>query len=57
MEDSTNSNKYTTAGTSIDEVKRRNESSGLSYTEAMELIAKTGSTGTHIYKDSTNTDA
>ena len=54
MKDTSNPNKFTTAGTSIDEVKRQNANSGLSYNEAMELIAKTGGTGTHIYKDPTN---
>lgn len=56
MKNSTNPSKYTTAGTNIDEVKRENENSGLSYNEAMELIAKTGGTGTHSYKNSTNKD-
>ena len=56
MKNNTNSSKYTTAGTNINEVKQENENSGLSYNEVMELIAKTGGTGTHIYKDPTNKD-
>ena len=32
--------KYTIAGTNIDEVKRQNANSGLSYNELNELIAK-----------------
>ncbi|WP_198949192.1 hypothetical protein [Lottiidibacillus patelloidae] len=35
------SSKYTIAGTNIDEVKQRNASSGLSYNEALTLLAQT----------------
>lgn len=55
MKDSTDSSKYTAAGTNIDEVKRQNANSGLSYNEAMELIAKTGGIGTHSFKDTKDT--
>jgi hypothetical protein len=34
-------NKFTIAGTNIDEVKQRNASSGLSYNEALTLLAQT----------------
>lgn len=43
---------YTVAGTNINEVKRQNELSGLSYNEVKELLAKTtGGHGTRIYSD------
>lgn len=35
-----NNAKYTIAGTNIDEVKRQNANSGLTYNELNELIAK-----------------
>lgn len=35
-------NQYTKTGTNIDEVKRKNAASGMSYKEVMEYIAKTG---------------
>jgi len=44
--------KYTEAGTDIDEVKKLNEQSGMSYNEAKEYIARTtGGYGTGIYSD------
>ncbi|WOV83473.1 hypothetical protein PGH26_11240 [Sporosarcina jeotgali] len=48
--------KYTVAGTDIDEVKRQNANSGLTYNELNELIAKTGGKGSAQYSDS-NTDS
>lgn len=45
---------YTIAGTNIDEVKRKNAQSGMSYNEVKEWMAKTtGGHGTAIYS---NTD-
>ncbi|WP_010096663.1 hypothetical protein [Ornithinibacillus scapharcae] len=38
--------KYTAAGTDIEEVKRRNAESGLSYNEVKALLAKTVGKGT-----------
>ncbi|MBB6446631.1 gamma-type small acid-soluble spore protein [Bacillus benzoevorans] len=44
--------QYTAAGTDIEEVKRLNAKSGLSYNEAKELLAQTtGGRGTRIYSD------
>lgn len=47
-----NHDTFTVVGTNIDEVKRQNEQSGLSYNEIKELLAKTtGGRGTGIYSD------
>ncbi|MEG0259521.1 MAG: gamma-type small acid-soluble spore protein [Lysinibacillus sp.] len=46
-----NEEKYTAAGTNIDEVKRENAASGLSYNEVKEMLAKTGGQNTAIYSD------
>ena len=47
-----NSNKrYTVSGTDIEDVKRKNANSGLTYNEVKELIAKSGGLGTGIYSD------
>lgn len=45
--------RFTVAGTDIEEVKRRNADSGLSYKEVYELLAKTGGKNT---KQFSNTD-
>jgi hypothetical protein len=42
---------FTVVGTNIDEVKRLNSNSGLSYNEVKELLAKTGGKGTAIYSN------
>ncbi len=43
---------FTVAGTNIDDVKRQNERSGMSYNEVKEFLAKTtGGYGTGIYSD------
>ncbi|WP_394231956.1 gamma-type small acid-soluble spore protein [Niallia oryzisoli] len=42
---------YTVAGTDIEEVKRLNALSGLSYNEVKALLVKTGGRGTGIYSD------
>lgn len=39
--------KFTVAGTDIEEVKRLNAQSGLSYKEVYELLAKTGGQNTN----------
>ncbi|AGK54083.1 gamma-type small acid-soluble spore protein [Bacillus sp. 1NLA3E] len=53
MSDKINQNQ-TIVGTNIDEVKRLNAQSGLSYNEAKELLARTtGGHGTEMYS---NTD-
>jgi len=47
-----NNDSYTVAGTNIDEVKRKNAESGMSYNEVKELLARTtGGRGTAIYSD------
>ncbi|WP_036198886.1 hypothetical protein [Ureibacillus sinduriensis] len=38
--------KYTISGTDIEEVKRKNAESGLSYKEVLEHLAKTGGSNT-----------
>ncbi|MFD1849298.1 gamma-type small acid-soluble spore protein [Oceanobacillus bengalensis] len=46
------SDEFTVAGTNIEEVKRKNENSGMSYNEVKEFIANTtGGIGTGIYSD------
>ncbi|MFC5601888.1 gamma-type small acid-soluble spore protein [Sporosarcina koreensis] len=45
------SKKLTEAGTDIEEVKRQNANSGLSYNEVKELIARNGGKGTAQYSD------
>ncbi|WP_010651406.1 hypothetical protein [Oceanobacillus massiliensis] len=43
---------FTAAGTDIDQVKKLNENSGMSYNEAKEYLAKTtGGHGTSIFSD------
>ncbi|MBS4209425.1 gamma-type small acid-soluble spore protein [Bacillus sp. FJAT-50079] len=43
---------FTVAGTNINEVKRKNEQSGMSYNEVKEWLAQTtGGKGTTIYSD------
>lgn len=42
---------YTVAGTNIDEVKRKNAASGMSYKEVMEYLAKTGGKNTKRFSD------
>ncbi len=50
--DKNHMDRFTIAGTNIDEVKRQNERSGLSYNQVKELLAKTtGGKGTWIYSD------
>lgn len=44
---------YTIVGTNIDEVKRRNAASGLSYNEVLSILANTGGHNTKKYS---NTD-
>ncbi|MCR1835390.1 gamma-type small acid-soluble spore protein [Oceanobacillus caeni] len=48
-----NKEKYTVAGTDIEEVKRKNAESGLSYNEVKALLASTGGLETSVYS---NTD-
>ncbi|MBD7908900.1 gamma-type small acid-soluble spore protein [Sporosarcina gallistercoris] len=43
--------KYTVAGTDIEEVKRLNANSGLTFNELNALIAKTGGKGSAPYSD------
>ncbi|WP_236687160.1 gamma-type small acid-soluble spore protein [Ornithinibacillus californiensis] len=43
--------KYTVSGTDIEEVKRRNANSGLSYNEVKAVLAKTGGQGTAQFSD------
>lgn len=50
-----NNKKITVAGTDIEEVKRKNAQSGLSYNEVKALLAQTGGYGTSKYSD-TNSD-
>ena len=46
-----NERQVTSAGTNIEEVKRKNAASGLSYNEVKELLARSGGNGTAIYSD------
>ena len=46
-----NDEQFTSTGTNIHEVKRKNAASGLSYNEVKALLAKTGGKGTAIYSD------
>lgn len=47
-----NQDTFTVAGTNIDDVKRQNERSGMSYNEVKQLLAQTtGGHGTRIYSD------
>nr|WP_106778981.1 gamma-type small acid-soluble spore protein [Lysinibacillus timonensis] len=46
-----NNDQYTVAGTNINEVKKRNAQSGLSYNEVFKLLAQTGGKGTSIFSD------
>ncbi|WP_409276131.1 gamma-type small acid-soluble spore protein [Neobacillus sp. SCS-31] len=46
-----NKKNLTSVGTDIEEVKRLNAESGLSYNEVKELLAKTGGKGTAMYSD------
>lgn len=46
-----NEQKYTSAGTNIDEVKRKNAASGMSYNEVKEILAETGGYGTAMFSD------
>ncbi|MFC5588180.1 gamma-type small acid-soluble spore protein [Sporosarcina soli] len=43
--------KYTEAGTDIEEVKRQNANSGLTYNEMKEILAQSGGFGTGKYSD------
>jgi phage terminase large subunit len=45
------SKKFTEAGTDIEEVKRQNANSGLSYNEVKEILAHTGGKGTAQFSD------
>ena len=47
--------RYTIAGTDIEEVKKQNAQSGISYNEVLELLAKTGGYNTKQYSH-TNDD-
>lgn len=52
-----NHGRYTAAGTDIEEVKRLNAESGLSYNEVKELLARTtGGRGTRVYSDTNMED-
>ena len=42
---------FTSVGTDIDEVKRKNAEAGLSYNEVKKLLAQSGGVGTAIYSD------
>lgn len=46
-----NEGQFTSAGTDINEVKRKNAASGLSYNEVKELLARSGGKDTAIYND------
>ncbi|MGX9133333.1 gamma-type small acid-soluble spore protein [Rummeliibacillus sp. JY-2-4R] len=42
---------FTSVGTDINEVKRKNAESGMSYNEVKAMLAKTNGQGTAIYSD------
>lgn len=46
-----NEAQFTSAGTDINEVKRQNAESGLSYNEVKKLLAQSGGVGTGKYSD------
>lgn len=46
-----NNRKLTVAGTDIEETKRKNAESGLSYNEVKAMLAQTGGYGTAKYSD------
>ena len=46
-----NEAQFTSAGTDIAEVKRKNAEAGLSYNEVKKLLAQSGGVGTEIYSD------
>ncbi|WP_316568843.1 gamma-type small acid-soluble spore protein [Neobacillus sp. YIM B06451] len=46
-----NKKNFTSVGTDIEEVKRLNAQSGLSYNEVKALLVKTGGKGTAMYSD------
>lgn len=46
-----NEAQFTSVGTDIDEVKRKNAEAGLSYNEVKKLLAQSGGVGTAIYSD------
>lgn len=46
-----NDEQFTSTGTDIHEVKRKNAEAGLSYNDIKALLAKTGGKGTAIYSD------
>lgn len=51
-ENKNNQDTFTVSGTNIDDVKRQNEHSGMSYNEVKEFLAKTtGGHGTRVYSD------
>jgi hypothetical protein len=43
--------RYTVAGTDIEEVKRKNAESGMSYKEVLEMLAKRGGKNTAQFSD------
>ena len=54
MENNHKDNNYTVAGTNINQVKKLNDQSGMSYNEVKEWMAK--NTGGHGTADYSNTD-
>ena len=46
-----NDEQFTSTGTNIHEVKKKNAESGLSYNEVKALLGRTGGKGTAIYSD------
>lgn len=46
-----NEAQFTSSGTNINEVKRKNVEGGLSYNEVKKLLAQRGGHGTEIYSD------
>ena len=49
--------KLTSTGTNIEDVKRKNAASGLSYNEVKEMLAQTGGQGTAVYSDTDSGEA
>ncbi|MGE7953799.1 gamma-type small acid-soluble spore protein [Lysinibacillus xylanilyticus] len=46
-----NEDQFTSVGTDIDEVKRKNAEAGLSYNEVKKLLAQSGGVDTAMYSD------
>lgn len=51
-----NEEQFTSSGTNINEVKRKNAASGLTYNEVKEMLTRSGGKGTAIYSDTNSNE-